>query len=398
MNKGALANLRVVDVSTVIAGSVASSMMADHGAEVYKVENPGTGDPQRNLEPKKGALSLWHKVAGRNKKTLTLKLSSPEGAEILKKLVAKTDILIENFRPGTMEKWGLSWEELKAINPKLVMVRISGFGQDGPYASRPGFGTIAESFAGLPIRTGFPSGPPTLSPFALSDDLAGLFAAFSAMFAVYNLDHGTGEGQVIDIGLHEPTFRIIEDQVIAYDQLGVIPERVGNRVPWAAPRGVFQSKDGKWISLSAVSDQPVRRLLTVVGGVELAEDPRFKTNALRLENVDELETYIRDWINARTEAEVLDIFERSDVVAGALYDVERIASDPQYVHRESIVTVDDPELGPTRVPGIIPKFMATPGHVEHLSTPLGHHNEEIYCDGLGISRDELKNLRETGVI
>ena len=398
MNKGALANLRVVDVSTVIAGSVASSMMADHGAEVYKVEDPRTGDPLRNLEPKKGALSLWHKVAGRNKKSLTLKLSSPEGADILKKLVAKTDILIENFRPGTMEKWGLSWEELKAINPKLVMVRISGFGQDGPYASRPGFGTIAESFAGLPIRTGFPDGPPTLSPFALSDDLAGLFTAFSAMFAVYNLDHGTGEGQVIDIGLHEPTFRIIEDQVIAYDQLGTIPERVGNRVPWAAPRGVFQSKDGKWISLSAVSDQPVRRLLTVVGGAELAEDPRFITNALRVKNVDELETYIRDWIGARTEAEVLDIFERSDVVAGALYDVERIASDPQYKHRESIITVDDPELGPTRVPGIVPKFMATPGHVEHLSAPLGHHNEEIYCDGLGISREELKNLREEGVI
>jgi crotonobetainyl-CoA:carnitine CoA-transferase CaiB-like acyl-CoA transferase len=373
-------------------------MLADQGADVLKIENPDLGDPARHLEPKVGNLSIWHKVAGRNKKALTLKLSSKEGADLLKRLVTQTDVLIENFRPGTMEKWGLGWEDLKAVNPKLVMVRISGYGQTGPYANRPGFGTIAEAVAGLPIRNGMPDGPPMLSPFALADTVAGLFGAFSLMFGIFNRDHGTREGQVIDIGLHEPLFRVIEDQVPAYDKGGVVPERMGNRVSWAAPRGVFQANDGKWIALSAVSPRTVARLLTVIGGPELARDERFTTNQSCVKNVDALEGYIKAWVGARTQEEVLAVFEREDVVAGPLYDVERIMSDPHYAHRESILTITDDDFGTMKVPGIVPKFVGTPGKIEHLSAPMGHHNQQVYGERLGLSASEFESLKEKGII
>lgn len=398
VGKGALANLRVIDITTVIAGSMASSMFADQGAEVLKIENPDFGDPARFLEPKFDGLSLWHKVAGRNKKAVTLRLSVAEGAEILKKLVAQCDVLIENFRPGTMEKWGLGWEELKQVNPELVMVRISGYGQDGPYSHRPGFGAVAEAMAGLPVRNGMPDGPPMLSPLALADTVAGLFAAFSAMFGVFNRDHGSREGQVIDIGLHEPLFRIVEDQIPAYDKAGVIPERLGNRVSWAAPRGVFRAKDGGWIALSAVSPRTVARLLTVIGGTELAIDERFTTNQACVKNVVELEGYISTWIGSRTQEEVLAIFEREEVVCGPLYDVERIIKDPHYAFRESVLTIDDDQVGRVKVPGIVPKFKGTPGSIEHLSAPLGYHNVEVYGSWLGLTADDVDALKARGVV
>jgi succinyl-CoA--D-citramalate CoA-transferase len=397
MSKGALSGLRVVDVSTVIAGSMASSMLADHGAEVLKIEDPRSGDPSRHLEPHKGKVSLWHKVAGRNKKSLTLNLSLPEGAQILRRLVESTDVLIENFRPGTMEKWGLGWDRLQQVNPRLIMVRISGYGQDGPYAKRPGFGTIAEAMAGLPYRCGFADGPPVLSPIALADNVAGIFAASSAMFAIYHRDHG-GAGQVIDIGLYEPLFRMIEDQVIGFDQLGFVPQRQGNRLPQSAPRGTFESKDGKWVAISAFSDRTVKRLLGAIGGAALAEDPRFLTNQLRVKNVDALEALLRQWVGERTQAQVLEIFEREDVVGSGLYDIEQIFADPQILHRQNIVTVEDPDLGAVRIPGVVPKFSATPGEVTHLSVPLGHHNDEIYGESLGIDADARRKLRAAGVI
>lgn len=398
MSGGALAGLRVLDVSTVISGSTASSMLADHGAEVLKIEDPRSPDPSRQLEPRKDGVSLWHKVAGRNKKALTLNLGMPAGAAILRRLVATSDVLIENFRPGTMEKWGLGWEVLEKENPKLVMVRISGYGQDGPYAKRPGFGTIAEAMSGLPYRTGFPGGPPVFSPLALADQVTGLFAAFSTMFALYNRDHGTGRGQVVDMGLYETLFRLGEDQAIAYDQVGKMFERMGNRVATAAPRGAFQAKDGNWIAISAFSDRTVKRLLASIGGPELADDPRFANNQARVRHVEQLEALIGRWVSERTQAEVLELFAQEDVVGGKVYDIAQIFSDPQYQHRDNIVPIDDPELGTVRVVGVVPKFTRTPGEIEHLSVAVGHHNEEIYCGRLNISRAELESLRAQGVI
>lgn len=398
MSGGALAGLRVLDVSTVISGSTASSMLADHGAEVLKIEDPRSPDPSRQLEPRKDGVSLWHKVAGRNKKALTLNLGMPAGAAILRRLVATSDVLIENFRPGTMEKWGLGWEALEKENPKLVMVRISGYGQDGPYAKRPGFGTIAEAMSGLPYRTGFPGGPPVFSPMALADQVTGLFAAFSTMFALYNRDHGTGRGQVVDMGLYETLFRLGEDQAIAYDQVGKMFERMGNRVATAAPRGAFQAKDGNWIAISAFSDRTVKRLLASIGGPELADDPRFANNQARVRHVEQLEALIGRWVSERTQAEVLELFAQEDVVGGKVYDIAQIFSDPQYQHRDNIVPIDDPELGTVRVVGVVPKFTRTPGEIEHLSVAVGHHNEEIYCGRLNMSRAELESLRAQGVI
>lgn len=398
MGTGALAGLKVIDISTIIAGGLASSMMADHGADVCKIEMPEAGDPARHMQPFKQGVSLWHKVAGRNKAALTLKLSDPRGAAILRKMVASADILIENFRPGTLEKWGLGWEALKQINPRLVMVRISGFGQDGPYAERPGFGTIAEAFAGLPERTGFPGLPPLLSSFPMADSVAGLFATFSAMFAIYNRDHGTGQGQVVDIGLYEPLFRLLEDQMVLHDQLGLLVERMGNRSNQAAPRGVYPTSDGRWIALSAFSDRTVGRLLNVIGGEALASDGRFVTNELRIANVEALDAILSEWTASKTEAEALRIFEDAGVVAGAIYDAARIASDPHYLHRENIVTVHDEGLGEVRVPGVVPKFQDTPGEVAFLTAPLGQHNRERYCGEFGISGAEFDRLVADGII
>jgi crotonobetainyl-CoA:carnitine CoA-transferase CaiB-like acyl-CoA transferase len=398
MNKGALSALRVIDISTVVAGGMATSMFADHGAEVLKIEDPRTGDPARGLQPQKDGVSLWHKVAGRNKKSLSLNLSKPKGADILRRLITDADILIENFRPGTLERWGLSPESLHSINPALIIVRISGYGQYGPYATRPGFGTAAEAMTGLPMRSGFPDDPPALCPMPLADNLAGIFAAFSAMFGIFNRDHGTGKGQVVDIGLYEPLFRIIEDQVVRFDQLGTMPQRMGNRMPGSAPRGSFRTKDGRWIALSSASDAPARRLLASIGGPALAADPRFLTNSDRLENVEALEEVIATWIAKHTQAEALAIFERDEVSASGLLDIAQIFDDPHIQRRENIVTLEDPQLGAVRVPGIVPKFTETPGNVDHLSVALGSHNEEIYGGRLGISAEELRALTSDGVI
>lgn len=398
MGAGTLSGLRVIDISTVVAGGIASSMMGDHGAEVLKIEDPRAGDAARTLAPHKDGLSLWHKVAGRNKKSLSLNLGKPEGAEILRDLIKCTDILIENFRPGTLERWGLGWDVLSKINPRLVMVRISGFGQDGPYAGRPGFGTVAEAMAGIPSRTGFPGGPPLLSSMPLADNVTGLFAVFSAMFAIYERDHGSGLGQVVDLGLYESLFRIIEDQVIGFDQLGLIPKRMGNRMPGTAPRGAFQSSDEAWIAIATSSDKSAHRLLTCIGGPALAEDPRFVLNADRVSNAAAIEAVIAAWVGARTQAEALEIFEREDVVATALLSIDQIFNDPHIRHRENIVTVNDDALGHVRVQGVVPKFSHTPGQVMHLSVALGHHNHEVYGGLLGMTTDKLDALKQQGVI
>lgn len=400
--KGPLAGMQVIDVSTVAAGGFGSALMADLGAEVIKVENPAGGDSNRKLMPMKGEISLYHKVNARNKKSVTLNLREAAGQALFRRLAENADAVIENFRAGTMEKWGLDYDALSAANPGLIMLRISGYGQDGPYRHRSGFGTIAEVMSGLTSRTGFPDRPPLLSPIPLADEQAGVFGAYAIMAAIYRRDHGTGDaagkGQVIDLALFEPVFRMMEDQVINYDQLGMVGERLGNRMLLNAPRGMFETMDGGWIAISAFTDSTVKRLLKVVGGQAMADDPRFASPQLRVANVDAIEAIVGGWIKQRTEADILEIFDREDVVGCGLYDIKRIMCDPQYLYRDDIVTVKDPELGDVRVHGVVPKFSATPGEVTHLGVPLGQDNREIYCDRLGLTEQELLELKGEGVL
>lgn len=395
--KGPLKGLRAIDVSTVIAGGITSSMLADFGADVIKVEHPKYGDSSRDFAPKKNNVSLMHKVAGRNKRSVTLNLSMPAGQDLFRRMIKNTDILIENFRAGTMEKWGIGWEDLKKINPRLVMLRISGFGQAGPYSKMPGFGMVAEAMSGVAHRTGYPDGPPVFSSVPLADCTTGLFGAFSTMFAIYNRDHGSGSGEMIDLALFEPLFRLMEDQVIAYDQLGLNYGRIGIRSTTSAPRGVFPTRDGDWVVISAVTDATAMRLMRTVGGEAMEKDPRFRTNALRMENIEALESAIRQWIGERTQDQVLETFRAQDVVASGVYDIKKIFSDMQYQFRNNIVTVEDPDLGPVRVQEVLPRFANNPGAVAHLSVPLGSHTEEVFRD-LGLAPEEIEKLRGEGVV
>ena len=395
--KGPLQGLKVIDVSTVIAGGFTSSMLADFGADVIKVEHPVGGDQSRYMFPVKDDISLTHKVAGRNKGSVTLNLSTPAGQAIFRRMVKNADILIENFRAGTMEKWGIGWADLNKVNPRLVMLRISGYGQDGPYSDKPGFGMIAEAMSGVAHRTGYPDGPPVFSSLPLADYTTGSFDAFSIMFAIYNRDHGTGKGEMIDLALFEPLFRMMEDQVIAYDQFDVVFGRMGIRSAASSPWGVFPTMDGDWVVISAVTDATAKRLLTTIGGPDLAQDPRFQTNPLRMENVAALESAIGAWAKARTQAEVLEIFCDNDVVASGVFDIKRIFADIQYQHRKDIVAVEDPALGQVRVPAALPKFLNCPGFVNHLSVALGFNTDEV-LQGLGLRPAEIDQLRGEGVV
>ncbi|HSV84573.1 MAG TPA: CoA transferase [Ramlibacter sp.] len=400
--KGPLVGLKVLDASTVVAGGFASSMLGDMGAEVIKVENPQGGDSNREMAPRKDGVSLWHKVTARNKKSITLDLRQSTGQDLFRQLCAKADVVIENFRAGTMEKWGLGYEALSAANPGLVMLRISGYGQDGPYAHRSGFGTVAEVMSGLTARSGFPDSPPQLSSIPLADEQSGMFGAYAILAAIFRRDHatdeGAGKGQVIDIALYEPLFRMIEEQVINYDQLGQTTGRIGNRMLINAPRGLFKTKDERWVAISAFTQSTVNRLCRVIGGDALVNDPRIQGAPNRVANVEWLEGVIGGWMARHTEEEILAVFEREDVVGCGLWDVQRIMDDPQFLHRGNIVKVQDPQLGEVRVHGVVPKFSDTPGAVNHLGVPLGQNNDEIYRDWLGLGEAEIRQLQSREVI
>jgi len=396
--KGPLIGLKVLDASTVVAGGFASALLADLGAEVIKVENPRGGDSNREMAPRKDGVSLWHKVTARNKKSITLDLRLPDGQALFRSLCAKADAVIENFRAGTMEKWGLGYEPLSATNPGLVMLRISGYGQDGPNSQRAGFGTVAEVMSGLTARSGHPDSPPLLSSIPLADEQSGMFGAYSILAALYRRDHGGGRGQVIDLALYEPLFRMIEEQVIQYDQLGETTGRIGNRMMINAPRGLFKTKDGRWVALSAFTQSTVNRLMRVIGGDALVGDTRLQGAPNRVANVEWVEGVIGGWMAQHTEAEVLEVFEREDVVGCGLWDVKKIIDDPQFLHRENIVKVQDPELGEVRVHGVIPRFSETPGAVNHLGVELGRDNAQVYGDWLGLDAAGLEALRAREVI
>jgi formyl-CoA transferase len=329
---------------------------------------------------------------------VTLKLSDPRGQELMKRLVADADVLIENFRPGTLERWNLGPEVLHELNPHLVIVRTTGFGQTGPYSSRPGFGTLAESISGYAHINGWPDGPPTLPPFALGDGIAALTGTCAAMFALWWREQDADRrGQVIDLSIFEPLFWMLGPQALVYDQLGIVQGRTGNRAPFTAPRNAYQAKDGRWLGLSGSAQSIAERVMRIVGREDLIDEPWFADHTGRLEHVDELDEVIQAWIGERTTEEVLDAFAEMEGAIAPVYSIADIFEDPQYAARGTIATVDHPVLGPLRMQGVVPRLSVTPGRIDHPGPELGEHNHEVY-GSLGVTHEELDELRREGVV
>ncbi len=394
---GPLAGLTVLDLSTIVSGGMSTSMLADFGAEVVKIEHPQGGDPLRSWGPFLGGQSVWWKVMSRNKKSVTLNLSRPRGQEMLLGLARRADVLVENFRPGTLEKWNIAPTRLAETNPRLVVLRISGFGQTGPYRHRPGFGTVAEAMSGLVAITGFPDTAPLAPPIPLADEVAGLMGAMAVLMAVYHRQT-SGQGQVIDASLYEPLFRLLIPYVTQYRTLGIEAGRTGNHFADAAPRNLYQARDGAWIALSATSQRVFERLAAAIGRPDLVEDERFSDNAARVHNRDALDAVLAGWIGERSQDEILARLEESGAVAGPVYDIARILRDPQYASRDDVTAAHDPELGEIPMVGIIPKLSRTPGAVAWAGPALGAHNREIYGGWLGLDDREIEALRAGEII
>lgn len=391
----ALKGVRVLDTATLFAGPLAATMMADFGADVIKIEHP-RGDPARNHGPKKDGLGLWWKTLSRNKRAMTLNLSTQQGQSIMRRLVADADVWVENFRPGTLERWGLGYDELSAINPRLILVRVTGFGQFGPYASRPGFGTLAEAMSGFANLTGQVGGPPTLPPFGLGDGVAGISAAFATMLAL-RAREANGRGQVVDISLIEPLMSILGPHAIAYDQLGVKQARTGNRSAKNAPRNTYLTKDGKWVAVSTSSDSIAERVMHLVGHPEVVDEPWFGSASGRVQHVDELDRYVADWIAARNQADVIQAFEDAQAAIAPVYDIEDIMSDPQFEAIGAIQTVEDEQLGAVRMQNVPFRLTGTPGQIRFTGRGLGQDNADM-LDGIGISKEEMEELKDSNVI
>jgi formyl-CoA transferase len=391
-----LEGLRVVDSASLFAGPVIATMLGDYGADVIKVEHPA-GDNLRSLGWEKDGVSLWWAVIGRNKRSVTLKLSDPRGAEVMKRLLADADVYIENFRTGTLERWGLGWDVLHELNPGLVMVRTTGFGQTGPYKDRPGFGTLAESMSGYAHINGFPDGPPTLPPFALGDGVAALTGAFAAMMALWWRDRG-GTGQVIDLSIYEPLFWILGPGASVFQQLGIVQDRTGNRAPFTAPRNAYQASDGRWLGLSGSSQSIAERVMRLVGRPDLLDQPWFADHAGRLEHQDELDEAIGAWIARHTTEEVVAAFEDQHAAIAPVLSIAEIFEDPQFLARETITTVDHPRLGSLKMQNVIPRLVETPGRIAFPGVELGAHTREVLHGELGYDDATLRSLADAGII
>lgn len=393
-----LSDLVVIEAGTMISSGTIGRLLADFGATVIKLEHPEYGDPLRDLAPQKDGHSLWWKYLSRNKKTVTLNLSHERGQTVFKDLVAEADVLIENFRPGTFERWNLGYETLETVNPDLVMVRVSGFGQTGPYAQKPGFGTLAEAMSGFAYVNGFEDSPPLLPKTGFADGIAALYSTFAIMYALYYRDVGGGSGQYVDTSLFEPIFNILGPEPLQYDQLGEIAERTGNQSSISAPRNVYETGDGRYLALSASAQNVAMRCFDAIDRADLKDDPRFSDNASRVENADELDAIIQAWIGERSRADAIEHLESHSVPVAPVYNIEDIMHDEHFADRQAIVAVDDDELGEARVQNVYPKFSETPGGVAYLGPRMGTHNELVYGDGLGYGREQLESLREDGVI
>ena len=394
-----LDDLRVIDLSSFISGPFASVQLAEFGAEVIKVELPGVGDALRRfgtITPSGDSLPWLSEC--RNKKSVTIDLRKPDGARLLKALVEKADILIENFQPGTLEKWGLGWEVLHALNPRLIMVRISGYGQTGPYRDRPGFGRIANAFGGLSFLAGYPDRPPvTPGSATIPDYLSGAYGAMGVLLAL-QARHRTGRGQMIDIGLYEPVFRILDELAPAYQVKGYVRQRMGPGTVNVVPHSHYPTGDGRWIAIACTSDKIFERLAQAMGEPHLAEPQSWGVLAHRERDREQVDRHVGEWTARHTRDELLQRCEAYQVPCGPVYAIDEIFDDPQYAARENILKMSDPRVGELAVPNLVPRLSETPGSVKWLGPALGEHNDEILGGLLGLSAAERERLQDDGVI
>ena len=398
-SKKPLEGLRILEMGQLLAGPFASVMLAWFGAEVIKIEPPGVGDPLRTWRAMYKGTALWWYILGRNKKCVTVNLREARGQEMVRKLVADMDVVLENFKPGTMEKWGLGYEELKKINPRIIMARVSGWGQTGPNAAKPGFASVAEGVGGLRFVNGYPGQPPVRPNLSLGDTLAGLHAAIGILMAVYHRDvHGSGKGQMLDIAIYESVFNVMEGVVPEYDKAGVIREREGTRLSGIVPTGTYPCKDGIFIIIGGNSDSIFKRMMEAMGRSDMAADPRFTHNNDRVEHVDEIEDAIIAWTKQRDHDEVLRVLEGVGVPVGPIYSVADMMKDPHFQARGLFEKVPIGDGDSVTLPTMVPKLTGTPGGTNWPGPPLGSHNREIFGGMLGLSDEDLKRLEADGII
>ncbi|MBS9476564.1 CaiB/BaiF CoA transferase family protein [Ancylobacter radicis] len=394
---GPLAGIRVVELGNLIAAPFAARLMAEFGAEVIKVESPGEGDPLRKWRKLHKGTSLWWYLQSRNKKSIAINMRTAEGQEIVRRMVREADVLIENFRPGTLERWGLGWEALKAINPNLVMVRISGFGQDGPYRERPGFGAVGEAMGGMRFTSGDPDRPPARTGISIGDSLSALHAVIGALMALIRVKTGHGGGQVVDVSLYESVFNMMESLVPEYDLLGHVRQRSGGALPGIAPSNTYPTRDGAYVVVAGNGDAIFKRLMTAIGRDDLGNDPRLASNEGRAAHASELDGAIADWTRRFPIEEVVAVLDKADVPNSRIYSVEDIVRDPQYLAREMILPSILPDGTQVKMPGIVPKLSETPGSVNWLGPRLGENTADVLA-GLGYGAAEIEALLASGAV
>jgi crotonobetainyl-CoA:carnitine CoA-transferase CaiB-like acyl-CoA transferase len=394
---GPLNGVRVIEIGTLIAAPFAARLMGEFGAEVIKIESMGQGDPLRKWRKLHEGTSLWWYLQSRNKKSLSLNLKSPEGIAIVKRLAESADVLIENLRPGALEKLGLGWDVLHALNPKLTLVRISGYGQSGPYRDRPGFGAIGEAMGGIRYTTGTPGSPPARVGVSLGDSLASMHAVMGALMSLLRVKTGQGDGQIVDVSLVESVFNLMESLVPEYDMLGHVRERTGGALPGIAPSNTYPTAEGAYVVIAGNSDPIFKRLMHAIGRPDLAEAPEFTQNDGRAAQSDMLDAAISAWSSSLPIDEVLQVLEAAEVPSGRIYNVADIVADPHYQAREMILDAQLPGGASVKMPGIVPKLSETPGSVSWQGPALGQHTDSVLGD-LGMTDADIAQLKSQGVV
>lgn len=394
--RGPLTDLKVIDLATLFAGPGAATILADFGADVIKVEHPTRPDGARTHGPSKDGIGLWWKSLGRNKRAMTLDLSRPQGRDVLLRLVRDADVVIENFRPGTLERWGLGYELLAEENPRLVLVRVTGFGQSGPLAHRPAFGTLAEAMSGFAQSTGERDGPPTLPPLALADNISAIAAALATLMAIHSRER-TGHGQVVDLAIIEPILAMLSSQITIFDQLGIVPERTGNRSENNAPRNTYLTRDGRWVAVSSSATAVAERVMRLVGRGDLVDEPWFGSGRERAAHADEIDEAVAGWIAERELDEVIAAFEDAEAAIAPVYDIAQIFDDPQYAALGTIAEIPDPDLGRVKMQNLLFRLSDTPGRIVFGGRSHGADTDELLADA-GYTAEEIAALHAGGAV
>lgn len=396
---GPLEGVRILDVGTLFAGPLSATLLADLGAEVIKVEHPGKGDTARTFGPQKDGKGVYWKSLARNKRCVTLDLSQDRGQRLFLDLARNVDVIIENFRPGTLERWNVGWDAIGSVNPRAVLLRTSAFGPGGPYSGYPGYGTLAEAMSGFAHVTGDLDGPPTLPQMPMADGVAGLFGAVGVLAALYHRDARGGSGQWIDNTIYEPIMRLMELMLCEYDQLGTVRQRQGNLIPDSSPRGAYETREpGRWVALSGSSNETAQRIFKAIEREDLVNDPALATNHGRVASADRINAAVAQWIGRHTVEEVLQRFRSVDAPVAPVYDAAGIFADPHFRARETLVTVPDEDFGSVTMPNVMPRLSATPGAIRFTGPDRGAHNADVYGSLLGLGDEELAQLQCEGVI